>query len=279
MFSRASDWALGVYGRFPFPHKGRDRLVAALSARAKPLWHGSRSMTRRGFSIETDFGADDVGRALYCYGCLDYWDEMAIRRLLKRGAICFDIGAHIGYYSLLFSAAVGPEGQVFSYEPAPQTFSFLSRNVAKNLAQKVAIHQSAVGDSGGTVQMACGGEMPLGWSRVRESGGLEVPCTTIDAEVSRLKLKRVDFVKVDVEGYEPHVLEGAKNTLARLRPTVMFEVNAIALREHGAEPTRISDIFVSHGYELFVTQKRKLQRIRQFLEERRFYNVFALPTS
>jgi FkbM family methyltransferase len=278
MFSHASDWALGVYGRIPFPHKGRDRLVAALSARAKPLWHGVRSMTRRGFSIETDFDTDDVGRTLYCYGCLDYWDEMAIRRLVKRGAVCFDIGAHIGYYSLLFSAAAGPEGQVFSYEPAPQTFSFLSCNVAKNLAQKVAIHQSAIGDSEGIVQLACGGEMPLGWSRVRESGGLAVRCTTIDAEVSRLKLARLDFVKVDVEGYEPQVFEGAKNTIARLRPAVMFEVNAGALREHGAEPTQISDIFTSHGYELFVTQERKLQRIRQFPEERSFYNVFALPT-
>jgi len=279
MFSRASDWALRVYGRIPFPHKGRDRLVAALSAQAKPLWHGSRSMTRRGFSIETDFGADDVGHMLYCYGCLDYWDEMAIRRLVKHRAVCFDIGAHIGYYSLLFSSAVGPEGQVFSYEPVPQTFSFLSRNVAKNLARNVAIHQLAVGDSEGIVRIACGGELPLGWSRIRESGGVEVRCTTIDAEVSRLELTRVDFVKVDVEGYESHVFDGAKNTFARLRPTVMFEVNASALREQDAVPSRIFDILASHGYEFFATQKRKLQRIRQFPEEPSFYNVFALPAS
>jgi FkbM family methyltransferase len=279
MFSRASDWGLGVYGRIPFPHKGRDRLVAALSTRAKLRWHGLRSMTRRGFSFETDFDADDVGHILYCYGCLDYWDEMAIHRLVKPGAVCFDIGAHIGYYSLLFSAAVGPDGLVFSYEPVPQTFSFLSRNVSKNLARNVAIHQLAIGASEGTVQMACGGELPLGWSRVRDSGGMEVRCSTVDAEVSRLKLTRVNFVKVDVEGYEPKVFEGAENTLARFRPSVMFEVNESALRDQGAEATRISNILASHGYELFVTRKRKLQGIREFTNERSFYNIFALPTS
>jgi FkbM family methyltransferase len=279
MFSRASDWVLGLYGRIPFPHKGRDRLVAALSARAKPLWHGARVITRRGFLIETDFGVDDVGHILYCCGCLDYWDEGAICRLVKQGAVCFDIGAHIGYYSLLLAAAVGAEGQVFSYEPVPQTFSLLSRNVSRNFARNVTTNQSALGDFEGNVQMACGGELPLGWSRVREHGALEVPCTTIDAEVSRLRLTRVDFIKIDVEGYEPHVLEGSKNTIARLRPAVMFEVNASALNEHGAAPSRISDMLTSHGYEIFITQKRKLRRIRQFPEERSFYNAFALPTS
>jgi FkbM family methyltransferase len=218
-------------------------------------------MTMRGFSIETDFGADDVGRMLHSDGCLDDWGELAIRRLVKGGAICFDIGAHFGYYSPLFSPAVG------AHEPVPEAFSFVIRNVAKNHARNVAIHQSAIGYPEDIVQFACGCELPLGWSRVRERGGVDVRCTTIDAEVSRQKLTRLDFVNIDVESYEPGVFGGAENRIVRLRPTVMFEVNASALREQRAAPTRISDILASPSYELFDAQKRKLHRTRQFPEE------------
>ena len=119
------DRLLGFYGAMPFPHRGRDRLVGLLSRRARNRWNGVRVMWRRGLTLESDLSVDDMGWILYAYGCLDFWDERVIRSMYGPGWFCLDVGAHIGYYSLLLSRWIGPNGRVYSYEPVPYTYSFL----------------------------------------------------------------------------------------------------------------------------------------------------------
>jgi tRNA G37 N-methylase Trm5 len=139
-------------------------------------------MTRRGLRIESDLSVDDVGSILYTYGCLDYYDERAIRKIVRPGSVCLDIGAHIGFYSLLLSRWAGPDGRVASFEPVPYTYSFLLRNLKRNGASNVTPEQAAVGEHVGVVRMSAGKGERLGWSTVSDSGALEVRCTTTDAE-------------------------------------------------------------------------------------------------
>ena len=276
--SKVCDLILGTYGRLPWPHYGRDRVVRALDRQARREWNGPRVIARRGLRIETDLKVDDVGWTLYSYGCLDYWDERMIKKLLHPGAVCFDIGAHIGYYSLLMSRWVGPSGKVISFEPMPYTYSFLILNLERNRAHNVAPKQIAVGDTAGYVQMAAADNRRLGWSSVTEFGETKVSCTSVDAEIEASHLKAVDFIKIDVEGYELHVLRGCEQTIKQLQPKIMFEVNERALRQHSADLEALEDFFLSHNYSLFRATSEGLIPIRS-RPFGSFFNIFALPLS
>ena len=277
MIDYVCDALLGLYGFIPVPHRGRDRLVSFLSDRARRRWNGVRCITRRGLHIASDLSVDDVGRTLYTYGCLDYYDERAIRKMLRPGSCCLDIGAHIGYYSLLLSRWAGPTGHIFSYEPVPYTYSFLVRNLERNRALNVMPSQVAIGKQAGMVRMSAAEGKRLGWSTVNDSGELEVRCTTIDAEIERLRLTCVDFIKLDVEGFEVQALTGAETTIREMRPKIMFEVNQRTLREHHASPVMLQDFFLANNYELFSTEGDELKPISNIDSERSYFNVFALP--
>ena len=272
-----SDALLGLYGTIPFPHPGRDRLVSQLSKNARERWKGPRVLRRRGLLIESDLAVDDVGWTLYSYGCLDYWDERAIRHMLVPGSCCFDIGAHIGYYSLLLSKWVGKNGRVFSYEPVPYTYSFLERNLGRNDALNVNAHQAAIGDRNGSVRMAAETGARLGWSTVADSGNLDVRCTTVDSEIQRIGLERLDFIKIDTEGFEFQVLAGAESAIRQMRPKIMFEVNQRALAEHNRSPDMLTEFFTSRNYGLFVAEGRKLTPIADLRRGPSWFNVFAIP--
>jgi len=227
--------------------------------------------------MESDLSVDDVGWTLYAYGCLDYWDERVINGMLTPGCICFDIGAHIGYYSLLLSRWVGHTGRVFSYEPMPYTYSFLERNLQHNAALNVRAEQAAAGSRDGVVRMEFPNSGRLSWCTVSDSGDVHVRCTTIDSEVSRLALDRVDFVKIDTEGYELQVLAGAESTIKQLRPKIMFEVNRKALERHGVSPAKVREFFLSHNYGLFVSEHHGLTPTADLSQGPSYFNVFALP--
>lgn len=276
--SKVCDFILGTYGRLPWPHYGRDRVVQLLNRQARREWNGSRVIVRRGLRLETDLRVDDVGWTLYSYGCLDYWDERIIRKLLHPGAVCLDIGAHIGYYSLLMSRWVGPSGKVISFEPMPYTYSFLATNLQRNRARNVVAKQTAVGDIAGYVQMEVADNRRLGWSSVSESGNTKVSCTSVDAEIEANRLEMVDFIKIDVEGYELNVLRGCEQTIKQLRPKIMFEVNERALRQHRADLGVLEDFFLSHSYSLFRATSEGSVPIRS-RPLSSFFNIFALPLS
>ncbi|HVT93323.1 MAG TPA: FkbM family methyltransferase [Bryobacteraceae bacterium] len=272
------DAALGLYGHLPAPHRGRDRIVTFLQSRARSRWHGIRRFTRRGVHLESDFTVDDVGWTLYSYGCLDYYDEKAIRKMLHPGDVCLDVGAHIGYFSLLFSHLVGSTGRIISFEPIPYTHSFLTRNIEHNQAANVTVEHAAVGNHIGVARMLAAPNNRLGWSTISDQGDVDVRCTTIDSEVLRLGIPRLHLVKMDVEGYELEVLRGAAQTIDKLRPKVMFEVNEHALTRQGASVDAINNFFFDRHYKLYKAEKGHLRPIARLNVEAAFFNIFAIPT-
>lgn len=272
------DAALGLYGSCPWPHRGRDRVVTLLEKRAQRRWNGVRSITRRGMRFETDLTVDDVGWILYAYGCLDYYDERAIHGMIQPGSVCFDVGAHIGYYSLLLSRWTGPGGRVFSFEPTPYTHSFLTRNLRRNEASNVTVVQAAVGSEIRKVRMSGLKGERLGGRSVTDTGDTEVRCTTIDSEIERINPDRLDFIKMDVEGYELQVLSGAQRALERFRPKIMLEVNPTALQQHDSDPPMLQDFLRSRNYGLSRAGADGLAAISDISDgPGTYFNVFALP--
>lgn len=275
-FESLSDSLLGFYGTFAAPHRGRDRLVAMMSARACRRWTGMRTFRRRGIRLRTDLSVDDVGRTLYSYGCLDYWDEKALGGLVPPGGVAFDVGAHIGFYSLLLARLVGTEGRVVSYEPVPYTHALLRANLRRNAARNVLARPVAVGAHAAPVRIAPAPGGRLGWSRIDAAGELAASATTLDAEVERLKIPRVDFIKIDVEGYEREVLTGAQMILRRDRPVVMYEINPQALAAHGGDAAALRAFFSEQGYALYRAGRKGLTPSDGAATES-YSNAFAIP--
>ncbi len=165
-------------------------------------------------------------------GYWESWLTVFCARTLKPGMVAFDVGANLGYYTLLFSDRVGLRGKVIAIEPNPATFALLQETATLNGCDRnTTLVQAAATDSSerplelfvpfgepknATVAFE-GGERP---AELRVS----VPGVTIDQLSAGLE--RVDFLKIDVEGAEPAVLAGMTETMARFRPTIVLEFNA-----------------------------------------------------
>ncbi|MDO9710003.1 FkbM family methyltransferase [Paracraurococcus lichenis] len=156
--------------------------------------------------------------------------------VLPADGVALDIGANIGL-SALALAPVVPRGRILAVEPSPRTHAALRETVAANgLGERVAVEAVALGAAPGVAEFHAA-EHSAGAHLLDPAtlGGeslprVRVPVETVDALVARHGLARLDFMKVDVEGFETEVLDGAKATLARFRPVVFAEFNAWVLQ-------------------------------------------------
>jgi len=156
---------------------------------------------------------------------------------LREDATIFDVGANIGVTAAILDAAA-PRGRLYCFEPAPQNYPHLVATIEANGLVSCHPHQIALGASSGTVEFLAntqsGSASHLALDG-RSLGGsnMRVRVMTTDEFARELRLARLDFMKIDVEGFELDVLEGARHTLATLRPKVFLEFNAFTLMAYG----------------------------------------------
>ena len=161
-----------------------------------------------------------------------------------RDGVCLDIGANIGVHSLLMSELVGPAGRVYAFEPEPRNFALLEANLKLNRVTNVTAAATALGDSVGTCRLAVSPNN-FGDHRVAsgtEGRGGDVPITTVDAAMATVPDGAVRFVKVDVQGYEHHILRGMRATLGRNPDLILaLEVFPQALRAAGSSAQEVME--------------------------------------
>lgn len=150
------------------------------------------------------------------------------REHLRPGDTVLDVGAHVGYYTLLSSVLVGERGAVWAFEPNPRNAAFLRRHVELNRRGNVQVEQAAVSSAEGTARFDFG--TGSGTGHLAEQGALEVRTVRLD-DFCRKHALRPSAVKIDVEGAEMEVLAGGEETIRRDRPTIF-------LSTHGAEVHR-----------------------------------------
>jgi FkbM family methyltransferase len=160
----------------------------------------------------------------------DSWEPTVVARAateIKAGMTVIDIGAHIGYYTLLFAKCVGKTGRVIAFEPLPASFEVLKKNVELNELTHVSLFTSAIFSHGGELTISIPDHANSGEASVVKAVGaqqVQVRSTTLDAVCSTLDI-RPDFVKIDVEGCESEVLAGAGETIGRCRPMMLIELH------------------------------------------------------
>lgn len=156
-----------------------------------------------------------------------------ITRLVRPGQTVMDIGAHIGYYTILLSKLVGADGVVYAFEPAPNNYEYLLQNVQLNDARNIRAHRLALVDHSGEETLYLSTENSGDHRLYPERGDAEsrVATDTLDERFPAQDFQ-VDFVKLDVQGAEPRVLAGMKRTVAanRRRLACLVEFDPVRLK-------------------------------------------------
>jgi len=177
------------------------------------------------------------------------------KRVLKPGTTVLDLGANIGYFSVLAAGLVGKSGQVHAFEPAQTCFTQLTRNLAA--FPWAHAYPAAVGDAPGT---ACfhfsDKDNATGWGSLlpgEEASTREtmVPVVRLDDWARQQAVQRVDFIKMDIEGGEFRALQGATELLSRYRPIVVAELNSVCLARDDRQPDDVLALLRAAGYDNF----------------------------
>jgi FkbM family methyltransferase len=156
-------------------------------------------------------------------GTYDRAESNLMKRHLRPGSICFDIGAQAGYHTLYASTMVGPKGRVFAFEPAPRNIANIKKHVAINHLVNVTLVEAAVSDFDGVSHFDCSGSAVAG--HLSENGTLAVRTISLDHEINCSALPEPDYIKIDAEGAELRILEGARGLLTRRHPTLSVETH------------------------------------------------------
>lgn len=182
----------------------------------------------------------DAGQWSTLYSRYEEEVGAAIARHLKCGAVFWDVGAHVGWFSLYAARIVGKDGAVVAFEPSPDVFALLQRNVPP----EVEVVACAVGARNGSASFASQGTSSAASliERVTRINAAHHPGEPIQqAEVSIMTLdsalesgrRSPDILKIDVEGYELEVLRGARSLLASCKPAIVAEIHPLQLQLSG----------------------------------------------
>jgi FkbM family methyltransferase len=199
-----------------------------------------------------------LGWHVLMFGSYEPELRAVFRAVLPAGGVVIDVGANVGWHTLLMAQVAGAGGRVIAVEANPHVRARLEEHLAINRCANVEVVPKALGDREGMVAFVAppADDATSGDGHVAASGEcaahrIEVEQRRLDALAAERGLDRLDLLKIDVEGYEWPVLEGAEATIARFRPQVVFEHNANYLGRGGATPERLEEFCGRHRFRLF----------------------------
>jgi FkbM family methyltransferase len=200
----------------------------------------------------------DIGSRMLRRGAHQPYLAALLRRILSPGMTFVDVGANIGYFSLLGAQIVGEVGRVLAIEPGERNCRLIHRSVVRNQLRNVHLHPYAISDQQGALTYLAQGSngtiADLDATTDVPPGGRLVSTTTLDNLLAGLD--RVDVIKLDVEGAEARVLRGAARTFQQHRPVVVSEVSPLLLEKiSGMSAQSYLACFLDLGYELSVVDR------------------------
>jgi FkbM family methyltransferase len=202
-----------------------------------------------GFRMLVDASDRGIGRELNLFAVHEPLATALLGGFVREGDRVLDIGANIGYYTLLLSRLVGVRGTVVAVEPHPENFRLLRRNLTLNRVGNVKLLQAAVADHRGQASLVV--SRASNWHTLVENSDpqavtITVPTVTVD-ELRDEFGAGFSLLRMDTEGYEGHILEGAKHTLEVDRPVLTIEVHPAFLGP--IEGTKFLTRLLDAGYE------------------------------
>lgn len=244
---------------------------------------------RKGIFYQVDL-AEGIDLSLYLFG--NFQSHVTNKKYfsLKEDAIVFDIGANIG--SMVFQfAQMAPLGHIYAFEPTDYAFNKLLMNLALNpeIAKRITPVQLFLSDQTKTdhqtkaysswkVDGNASHSHPLHGGTIKPAES--IPAVTLDDYCLENEIRRIDLIKIDTDGHELHVLNGAGKTVEKFLPYVIFEIGLYVLEEHNQEFKQYFSYFKSHNYDLFNIKNGKKINLHNFINQipmRATTDIIAVP--
>jgi FkbM family methyltransferase len=215
------------------------------------LWHAGTQLR-----LHLD---NDLSQTLFSAGMFEPNEFALLDRVLRPGMVFIDGGANEGAYTVFAAARVGPAGRVIAIEPSARERERLKVNIDANGFDNVTVVEAALAEHSGAARLTIAeplhaGQNTLGafaYAGVGAAGSAEVALTTLDALASKYRLKRVDIMKLDLEGAEYRALSAARRLLARHRPLIISELSENSLLHQGASAAMLLQLFEDANYRVF----------------------------
>lgn len=255
-------------GKFRILRSIRDRIYNLLRPRSEMI------IEVQGFKMLVDPSlTGGVTPQLLLDGVFEPFETQIIKNILKPGFVFVDIGANIGYYSLLASTIVKDEGKVIAFEPEPINFRTLRENVRLNNFCNIICEQLAISDKDETKYLFIDSQNAGGHHLYDSKDGakaIAVKATSLDAYCDN-KFKKLDLIKMDIQGYEPIALRGMRKQLELNYDIKIFtEFDPNLIQSAGESPRDFLSEIYSHGFNIMIVdeheKKLKESQIDQILD-------------
>lgn len=212
-------------------------------------------------------------------------DFRAVEKLLGPGDTAVDVGANVGTHSIMMARRVAAAGRVIAFEPTPTTASLMRENLSLNGVRTVDLVEAAISDAPGSVQMNVFDQRYSAWNSrgapivdgIAPVETIGVRSETLDAAMRACGVERINFLKIDVEGFELEALRGATGLLGDgAIDCLSFEISRIPLEASGHEASAVFDLLASFGYRSYKLDETSDRFVGPFESSDDFYiNFYA----
>ena len=233
---------MGV-GRIPLAYSAYRRIRPYLKSDFVQTVDGNKMFLDPGDSLD-----------IFSHGIHEEFETGFVKKIIQKKDTVLDIGANIGYYTLIFAKLVGDDGKVFAFEPEPSNFSLLEKNVEINGYRNVELAQKAASNKIGKMKLYineknAGGHMIYDTHENRNV--VEIDVTRLDDHLNNLSTP-INFVKMDVEGSEIDVIEGMKDILQKTKDIIiMSEFNPYCIERCGKKPKDYLEALIQNGFKIY----------------------------
>ncbi len=202
------------------------------------------------------FTQNNDGLALSVFKIYEPNQTKIVKKYVHEGDVVIDVGAHVGYYTLLMAQLVGKNGKVYSFEPDPVNFELLKKSVEINGFENVVLIQKAVSDTTEKIKLFLG-DNDSAINRIYDAKlgdakkSIDVESVTID-EYFKENDKLFNFIKIDSEGSEAKIINGMEKFLTKNRKLIMMtEFFPFLIKKSGDEPKQYLKSLENSGFELY----------------------------
>lgn len=194
-----------------------------------------------------------IGNQLYIHGTFEPRETKVLRAIVEPHHVVLDVGANIGYFTLLL-ASLTVNGRVIAFEPIPENAQLIERSVAANRCENVTVHRLALSDCTGEASFCVSEDGAfsslIDTHRVKAKVSIPVTTQTLDEYLAGKHTEEIGLIKIDVEGAESLVIEGADRTLMSERVRcLMVEMNEPNLRTYNTTQAQVDARLRGYGYE------------------------------
>jgi len=204
--------------------------------------------------------------------------------------VVVDGGANVGQYSMLAAAKVGARGSVHAFEPIPDTFACLKKNLMSNSLENITANNLALWNCEETVHLGMPEDMTDNFGSYTvgaadsSSGSIEASAASLDSYAATHALRRLDLIKLDIEGAESFALRGARKVLEEFRPTILMEINRQALTRAGSGVDALWFEMSRLGYRIWQPGKsaedsKPINSLSSIVQKNLFFHHRDLPDS